>query len=452
MRSSWSIRPASAAPPARIRRAMSARSTPCASCSPGFPRRASASTPRAPSASTAGNGRCPACGGNGFEHVEMQFLSDVYLRCPDCNGRRYRAEVLECKLPREGFADLSIADVLDLTVSEALEIFKSDSEVCVRLAPLAEVGLDYLRLGQPVPTLSGGEAQRLKLAGHLAESAAQAGSARKRAERTKASAGARRGSLFLFDEPTTGLHFDDVVEAAARFPPAHRCRQLDHRHRAQPGRGARRRLDHRSGSRGRRRRRDAWSAWVRPRTSCASPPRIRDGRSRSPRPPPRSAAAVNEPDARAGALVRTGEHRDPRCARAQSQRHRRQSAAQSIHGHHRRVRKRQEHARVRHPVCRGAAPLSRVAQRLRAAIRAAGLPPRHGCNFRHSSDRGDRAAHQPGRPQEHRGDAHRDLSLPAAAVRKARSSVLPRLPRAHRAAARRRDCRAPPQGVPRPAR
>ena len=123
-----------------------------------------------------GNGRCPGCGGNGFEHVEMQFLSDVYLRCPDCNGRRYRAEILECKLSREGFAPLSIADVLDLTVSEALQVFHADAEVCLRLAPLAEVGLDYLRLGQPVPTLSGGEAQRLKLAGHLAENAVQSAS------------------------------------------------------------------------------------------------------------------------------------------------------------------------------------------------------------------------------------------------------------------------------------
>jgi excinuclease ABC subunit A len=155
-----------------------------------------------------GNGRCPGCGGNGFEHVEMQFLSDVYLRCPDCNGRRYRAEILECKLSGEGFAPLSIADVLDLTVSEALEVFKAEAEVCLRLAPLAEVGLDYLRLGQPVPTLSGGEAQRLKLAGHLAENAVQS------ASRKKACA---RGSLFLFDEPTTGLHFDDVAKLLRSF-------------------------------------------------------------------------------------------------------------------------------------------------------------------------------------------------------------------------------------------
>ena len=154
----------------------------------------------------AGNGRCPGCGGNGFEHVEMQFLSDVYLRCPDCNGRRYRAEILECKLSREGFAPLSIADVLDLTVSEALAVFRADTEVCLRLAPLAEVGLDYLRLGQPVPTLSGGEAQRLKLAGHLAENAVR-----------ERGAGLARGSLFLFDEPTTGLHFDDVAKLLRAF-------------------------------------------------------------------------------------------------------------------------------------------------------------------------------------------------------------------------------------------
>jgi excinuclease ABC subunit A len=160
----------------------------------------------------AGNGRCPACGGNGFEHVEMQFLSDVYLRCPDCDGRRYRAEILECKLARGGGAPKSIADVLDLTVSEALVFFAADSEVCQRLSPLAEVGLDYLRLGQPVPTLSGGEAQRLKLAGHLADNAARGRPAKKRA----AAAGAR-GSLFLFDEPTTGLHFDDVAKLLRAF-------------------------------------------------------------------------------------------------------------------------------------------------------------------------------------------------------------------------------------------
>ncbi len=152
----------------------------------------------------AGTGRCPGCGGNGFEHVEMQFLADVYLRCPDCNGRRYRAEVLEVKLPCPFGAPLSIADVLDLTVAEALRIFADDREIARRLAPLVDVGLDYLRLGQPVPTLSGGEAQRLKLAAHLALRGAAAG-------------GRTRGSLFIFDEPTTGLHFDDIAKLMRAF-------------------------------------------------------------------------------------------------------------------------------------------------------------------------------------------------------------------------------------------
>jgi excinuclease ABC subunit A len=173
----------------------------------------------------AGNGRCPGCGGNGFEHVEMQFLSDVYLRCPDCDGRRYRAEVLEVQLSRGDAPPKSIADVLDLTVSEALAFFAADPEVCVVLAPLADVGLDYLRLGQPVPTLSGGEAQRLKLAGHLAENAVRLQSSKK-APRKAASpksapvandAPTPRGSLFLFDEPTTGLHFDDVAKLLGAF-------------------------------------------------------------------------------------------------------------------------------------------------------------------------------------------------------------------------------------------
>ncbi|TMG77705.1 MAG: excinuclease ABC subunit A [Betaproteobacteria bacterium] len=144
-----------------------------------------------------GNGRCPSCGGNGFEHVEMQFLSDVYLRCPDCNGRRFRDEVLEVKVGRK-----SIADALELTVSEAI-VFFDDPEVRRALKPLADVGLEYLRLGQPVPTLSGGEAQRLKLAGHLAGAAVKPNGA--------------RGSLFLFDEPTTGLHFDDVAKLLRAF-------------------------------------------------------------------------------------------------------------------------------------------------------------------------------------------------------------------------------------------
>ena len=152
----------------------------------------------------AGDGRCPTCGGSGFEHVEMQFLSDVYLRCQDCDGRRYRPQILDVKVIR-GPMQLSIADVLDLTVAEAAHWFQSDREVVAKLQPIVDVGLDYVRLGQPVPTLSGGEAQRLKLAGFLA--AATPANRQPVAVNPKT-----RGTLFLFDEPTTGLHFDDIAK------------------------------------------------------------------------------------------------------------------------------------------------------------------------------------------------------------------------------------------------
>ncbi|NWF43813.1 excinuclease ABC subunit A [Hydrogenophaga sp. D2P1] len=150
-----------------------------------------------------GDGRCPTCGGSGFEHVEMQFLSDVYLRCPDCDGKRYRPEILEVKIER-GARWFSVADVLDLTVSEAAALFVGDREVIRALQPIVDVGLEYVKLGQPVPTLSGGEAQRLKLAGFLAEAAKSASASRQPVS--------RKGTLFLFDEPTTGLHFDDIAK------------------------------------------------------------------------------------------------------------------------------------------------------------------------------------------------------------------------------------------------
>jgi excinuclease ABC subunit A len=146
-----------------------------------------------------GTGRCPACGGNGFEHVEMQLLSDVYLRCSACDGKRFRAEILELQVEGSDSRRANLADVLNLTVTEALLFFANRADIRARLQPLADVGLDYLRLGQPVPTLSGGEAQRLKLAGHLADTS---------------DAGAR---LLIFDEPTTGLHFDDIARLMRAF-------------------------------------------------------------------------------------------------------------------------------------------------------------------------------------------------------------------------------------------
>jgi excinuclease ABC subunit A len=170
-----------------------------------------------------GDGRCPTCGGSGFEHIEMQFLSDVYLRCPDCDGKRYRPEILEVTIERrispaplsesrsgsdsnfsEPTIHLNVANVLNLTVSEAAQWFANDRDVIRALQPIVDVGLEYIKLGQPVPTLSGGEAQRLKLAGFLAEAAKSSSASRQNL--------ARRGSLFMLDEPTTGLHFDDIAK------------------------------------------------------------------------------------------------------------------------------------------------------------------------------------------------------------------------------------------------
>jgi excinuclease ABC subunit A len=133
-------------------------------------------------------GRCETCHGDGMLAIDMQFMADVYMRCPECGGRRYQTRVLEVK-----YRGRDIAEVLDMTAREAFNFFRGQRKVQAKLKLLLDVGLDYLRLGQPATTLSGGEAQRLKLAAHLA---------------TK-----RRGrALFLLDEPTTGLHFSDIVQ------------------------------------------------------------------------------------------------------------------------------------------------------------------------------------------------------------------------------------------------
>jgi excinuclease ABC subunit A len=133
-------------------------------------------------------GRCETCKGEGFEKVEMQFLSDVYITCPDCKGKRFKQEVL--KVSYEG---KSIDDILNMTVDQALQFFQNQKKILSALQPLADVGLDYIRLGQPISTLSGGEAQRLKLSRHV-----------------KLNGNVTAHRLFIFDEPTTGLHFDDI--------------------------------------------------------------------------------------------------------------------------------------------------------------------------------------------------------------------------------------------------
>ncbi|MEY2439060.1 MAG: excinuclease subunit, partial [Verrucomicrobiota bacterium] len=152
-----------------------------------------------------GSGRCERCCGTGFEKIEMQFLSDLYVRCAECEGRRFQAHVLKVKVQ-----DKSIHDVLELTVTEAAGFFTQIGQkknLSDPLDILEEVGLGYLRLGQPLNTLSGGESQRLKLVRHLNESAKRPGA---KAE-GPANGQSTPGSLFIFDEPTTGLHFDDVA-------------------------------------------------------------------------------------------------------------------------------------------------------------------------------------------------------------------------------------------------
>jgi excinuclease ABC subunit A len=133
-------------------------------------------------------GRCEACEGSGEVIVEMQFLPDVSLPCEECEGRRFRADTLEIE-----YHGKNIHEVLELTVSEARRFLSDIPATAKRLQVLEDVGLGYLRLGQPSNTLSGGEAQRVKLAAHLIE-------------------GAGDKTLYLFDEPTTGLHFDDIAK------------------------------------------------------------------------------------------------------------------------------------------------------------------------------------------------------------------------------------------------
>ncbi len=138
-------------------------------------------------------GRCEACEGEGVVRVEMQFLADVFVPCDQCDGKRFRSQVLEVKLKGR-----NINQVLDLTVREALTFFSGAQKVTRRLQVLDEIGLGYLRLGQSATTLSGGEAQRIKIASHLATQ------------------GGDR-MLYILDEPTTGLHFDDIVKLLAAF-------------------------------------------------------------------------------------------------------------------------------------------------------------------------------------------------------------------------------------------
>jgi excinuclease ABC subunit A len=133
-----------------------------------------------------GGGRCEACAGEGFMRIEMQFMPDVFTECKDCHGKRYNQEALSVQ-----YQSKNIADILAMTVDEAREFFKSESNIYDKLNVLSDVGLGYIKLGQPANNLSGGEAQRVKLATELS-----------RRETGK--------TLYILDEPTTGLHFEDI--------------------------------------------------------------------------------------------------------------------------------------------------------------------------------------------------------------------------------------------------
>jgi excinuclease ABC subunit A len=153
-------------------------------------------------------GRCETCQGDGTVTVEMQFLADVELICEECKGTRYKPQVLEVR-----YRGKNIHEVLNLTVREALKFFAEAHKVTEKLRTLEEVGLGYLRLGQSATTLSGGEAQRMKLAAHLQPTAREAG----RGRAADDAARRKRRLLYIFDEPTTGLHFDDVSKLLAAF-------------------------------------------------------------------------------------------------------------------------------------------------------------------------------------------------------------------------------------------
>jgi excinuclease ABC subunit A len=133
-------------------------------------------------------GRCDICQGEGEVKIEMQFMADIYLKCEGCGGKRFKQEVLDVQ-----YNDKNISEILDLTVEDSLPFFAKNKTIADKLKPLSDVGLGYIRLGQSSNTLSGGEAQRVKLASYLNKGNEK-----------------HENILFVFDEPTTGLHFHDI--------------------------------------------------------------------------------------------------------------------------------------------------------------------------------------------------------------------------------------------------
>ena len=267
-------------------------------------------------------GRCEACAGDGTIKIEMNFLPDVYVPCEVCHGARYNRETLEVH-----YKGKTIAEVLDMPIEEAAEFFAAVPAIARHMKTLCEVGLGYVRLGQPATTLSGGEAQRVKLSSEL----------------QKRSTGR---TVYVLDEPTTGLHFEDIRKLLLVLGPTGRPGQHGPGHRAQPRRDQDRRLAGRHGPRGRfarragdrgghpraGRRRPREPHRAVPGARCwpmvVAPTGSRHGRRKSPaarlawpdtsraRPPraPRSQIVTIERLSRRHAVDRSGRG-DPRCAR-----------------------------------------------------------------------------------------------------------------------------------------
>ena len=395
----------------------------------------------------AGDGRCPTCGGSGFEHVEMQFLSDVYLRCPDCDGRRYprrdpRREDRPSRARRRR-RELSVADVLDLHRREAVQLFRDDREVRARAAAdrrrrprvreARPAGADALGRRGAAP-----QARRLPRRG--------------RAEPREQPA-ARKGTLFLFDEPTTGLHFDDIAKLMRAFrkllEAGHSLIVIEHNLdviRAadwlidlgpEGGDAGGEVVVHRHAGR-----REAPSR----RSHTGKALRDYDTRARLRRPRGRGgrAAAVRCVQVR-GARARCAVDESIRIVNAREHNLKsldvaiprgKFSVITGVSGSGK------SHARVRHPVQRGPAALPRIAERLRAQHRAAGRAARGRRGLRHPADGRDRAAPVARRPQEHGRDDDRGLALPAPALRQARP---PALRQGRHAGASRRAPRASPR-------
>ena len=421
-----------------------------------------------------GSGRCERCCGTGFEKIEMQFLSDLYVRCAECEGRRFQPHVLKVKLHGK-----SIHDLLEMTVNEATQFFAQIGEqktLSDRLDVLEEVGLGYLRLGQPLNTLSGGESQRLKLVRHLAEAEGRAPSRPINGPDSSAPSKSieSRGNLFIFDEPTTGLHFDDVAillqlfqrlvdgghsivviehnleviksadwiidlgpeagadggevvavgtpEQIARVEESHTGKFL--RQNVSPGGWASRPPFAAS----RRENRTAPARRMMTRFHCAwqKMPSAGCRRGRARRPP-------------SPAIRSESRNRDLRRARTQSQEHRCQNSARSDGHHHRTERFGKIDARVRYSFRGRAAAISRFDVALRSAIRRAARETGCRSGRRFAAKCCDRAARHARRRQINRRDGDRSLSFSSSALCQNRNAILSGLRFAGGKAKSRRD-------------